>query len=491
MRLKNRLKIGSNGQSGQNGQSFNGNGSNGHKVWKEKKVRPNAKAATLETYAKEVMDDIGPIRCQGDIWYRYENGVWLEIDQQQFYRAAWEIQNEPRKVEASKKIIEAIRQQTQLVDGEQMYGAIRYIEGETHYLINCKNCVLQVSLENGSIKTVNHDEKWMFAGQIASSYHADLGCPNFIQVLRKVLPAKANRVLLLDFATSCLLPDSRFQCMLFCTGSGGNGKSTIWEAIARCFGKDLVARINYHDICANNKKYIWRLNRMLLNLGTETQGKAVGENAVLKAIVCGEEFDSDRMYRDSFRMKTTAKLAFLTNHPLRYEQASDADYRRTRIIHFGETFIGNEKASIELESMLRYEMDGLFSFIIRRISRVSFLRVLNFGDEVSQAAYNMFKTGNNPILEFYKKCLKNGEGCQVEKGVIWDCYRNYAHIFNYQPYSKVHFFRKLYQINPSYAPEDSIKRPRRSIDGKRMDVIVGCQLTDYGQELVRNSVTLL
>jgi P4 family phage/plasmid primase-like protien len=381
----------------------NGNGNGEHPI-PRRKLRLNSRKATLEDYARELLEIIGPIRCVVDNWYRYIKGVWQQVQPDLFLTDAWRLQNEPRKVEASKKMLEAIRQQSQVADID-LYGAIKY-QKDNCYLINCANCVVRVNLENGQCEGLEHSPDYMFTLQVSSNYLPEAKCPEFFRVLREVLPAKENRVLNLDFACSCLLPDCRFQCMLFCTGSGGNGKSTIWEAIAGCLGKDVVSRISYHDLCANNRKYVWKLEKMLLNLGTETVAKPIGENAIVKAITCGEAFDTDRMYGECFRMKTTCKLCQLTNHQTTYEAGSNAEVRRTRISHYGQTFEGGE-INRGLETMLEAERDGIFNMLLRRLARVLKLSEIGFGDEASRDAYEQFRSRNNLVLEFIHKCCRN------------------------------------------------------------------------------------
>jgi P4 family phage/plasmid primase-like protien len=477
VKLKARFQVGTNGNGNGNGQ--NGNGS--HPVPKQK-VRLSSRKATLEDYARELSSVIGPVKCVADTWHRYLKGMWQEVHPDIFLPPAWKLQNEPRKVEASKKMLEAIRQQSQVAE-ESLYGAIRYQEG-THYLINCANCVVRVSLEDGSCERLEHSPDFMFTLQVSSNYLPEARCPEFWKVLKEVLPAKDNRLLNLDFATSCLTPDAKFQCMLFCTGSGGNGKSTVWEAIAGCLGKDVVSRVSYHDLCANNRKYVWKLERMLLNLGTETVAKPIGENAVVKAITCGEAFDTDRMYREGFRMKTTCKLCQLTNHQTTYEAGSNAEVRRTRISHYGQTFEGGS-INRSLESVLNGERDGIFNMLLRRLGRVLTLSEIGYGDEVSQAAYKKFKGNNNLVLEFINKCLVLGqENSYVSKDHLWLSFQNFASKFQRSPWKRQTFFRKLYEIRPELSDFDDDYKARLRIGGKRTYVVWGIKFNHVGEALL-------
>lgn len=454
-------------------------GSNGHQLDKPRFVRKEAKKANIEGYSHELMTKIGPIRCVDKEWYQYRHGVWKEISEAIFLPTAWKIIN-TRSERGARQVLDAVRAQTQIEKGE-LFGAVR--TDEEGFLINCANGVVRIDKE-GEAELVGHNRKYMFTLQIDSNF-SKARCPRFLETLRETLPAHENRVLLLDIAASCLMPDSRFQAMLFCTGSGGNGKSTIWEAIARSFGQEVVARINYHDICANNRKYVWKLERMLLNLGTETQGKPIGENAIVKAIVCGEAFDTDKIYQDSFRMKTNVKLVFATNYQLRYEQGSDAEIRRTRIIHFGKQFETTTRG-LELEHVLTAEKDGIFSMLVRRLAKLLKKTRLCLGDKLSQLVYNQFKCSNNPVIEFEKACLKTSPGSRLLRQDMWICYKKFSLRHEYSPYSMQAFFRKLYQNFPKYQLDES----RTRLKGVQVWVVRNVTFTELGgclMELDRDS----
>jgi P4 family phage/plasmid primase-like protien len=269
--------------------------------------------------------------------------------------------------------------------------------------------------------------------------------------------------------------------MLFCTGSGGNGKSTVWEAIAGALGRDVVSRVSYHDLCENNRKYVWRLEHKLLNLGTETVAKPIGENAVVKAMTCGEEFDTDRMYGESFPMKTSCKLAFLTNHSISYESGSNAEIRRTRIIHYGETFEGG-RINRSLDRELAREGDGIFTMLITRLRRVVALGEMGYGDVVSQDVYRQFSGRNDMVLAFLKECLvKSGEESDyISKQDLWSVYKKFAGRLNTLRWSQEAFFRRLYEVRPDIHRMES----RRRIDGRLTYLVLGLKFSKLGQAIM-------
>lgn len=454
------------------------NGSNGHTKQIPRFPRGEQKKSNTEGYAKVVLKEIGPIKCVGKEWYQYKEGVWQRTDPDIFLPIVWKVLN-TRTARNGTNVIEAIRHQSQ-IRKEDLHGAVRTDPKDSGcFLINCTNGVIRINSE-GEAKLEKHSREYMFTLQIESEYREDEKCPRFMEVLRDVLPAKENRVLLLDMATSCLLPDSRFQAMLFCSGSGGNGKGIIWEAIAEAFGSQVVERISYHTICANDRKYVPLLQRKLLNLGTETKAKPIEENDVVKAIVSGEEFAADRMYQDSFRMKTNVKLVFLTNHQIRYEQASNAEARRTRIIHFGKQYETSAQRKLELERSMTEEKHGIFSMLVRRIHRTIKKACLGLGDKISQLVYNRFKCSNNPVIEFQKACLLPEQGSRIIKRDLWKCYQKFSEKFQYSPYKQEAFYKLLYQFFPHYQLDEA----RHRIKGQQEWVLKNLGFTLYGLELL-------
>jgi phage/plasmid-associated DNA primase len=219
---------------------------------------------------------------------------------------------------------------------------------------------------------------------------------------------------------------------------------------------------------------------MLLNLGTETVAKPIGENAIVKAITCGEAFDTDRMYGECFRMKTTCKLCQLTNHQTTYEAGSNAEVRRTRISHYGQTFEGGE-INRGLETMLEAERDGIFNMLLRRLARVLKLSEIGFGDEASRDAYEQFRSRNNLVLEFIHKCCKTAHDDEyVLKDQLWKIFRRFAATHEVKPRSDGAFYKKLYSLRPDIHRMEM----RSMIGGKQLRVIYGLGFSQLGMDIL-------
>lgn len=448
---------------------LNGNGKSLNEVFEleaPRLLRRDVKKSWIESYSHQLLEQIGPIRCVGKDWFRYKSGVWQEIEEDIFMPTAWKLLNN-RNERNVKQLLDAIRAQTQIMR-EQFFGAIK-AEGDS-FLINCANGVIRVNQETGEAVLEGHSKKHMFTLQIASNY-TNTKPRIFLSTLHRVLPAVENRRLLLDYATSCLIPDSRFERMLFCTGSGGNGKSTIWEAIAEALGYNVVSAVSYHDICDNNRKYVWKLEKKLLNFATETRTEPIKDNAIIRAIVSGEPFETDRMYRDSFTMQTNVKLVFAINNLMRYEQGSDGDIRRISLIHFGEHFEAT-KEFLEIKNALTQERHSIFSMLVRRLTKTLRLSTLPDGDETSQKAHEQFRCANNSINEFAKKCLQFGEGSYEKKQDLWEGYKQFSKNFQFSPHSQEYFFRKLYANFPNL----KLNEDRTMIEGERTYIIRNVKL---------------
>lgn len=357
----------------------------------------------------EIENRIGkPIKVKGKDWFLYSGGKWKLVDggKDPYRSIAWDVQNlANRNVRRTEELLKSIECTRQMKEGEKFYGAINDSDRE-NFLLNFSNCVLKIDRRSGEIvESLEPNPSFMFTSSLGN-YVVDIDCEFFKNTLREILPRKADRALLLDFFTSALLPDSRFECALFCIGNGSNGKSVITEALAGAFGDEVRSATRLHEICHNNRKYVHRLDKKLINVATETDSEPITNDSIFKSIVSGEPFETEKIYKaDSFVVQTVVKLCFLMNNAPIFRYGTNAENRRLRFIHFGQIF-DEMKRDLRLSEKLTSERDGILSYLVRRLPKVCQLPEMSFGSFVSQRVYETFKTNNDMIGNFISQCVE-------------------------------------------------------------------------------------
>lgn len=385
----------------------------------EKMVRVSGEGRRLESLeggsspsarmAAELLKRVGkPLKCKGDDWYLYEEGKWFMVEEGKdaFLNLAWEVQNPGnRNPRRTNDILAAIKACHQIKLGEKFYGAINNGYEKGSYLLNFTNCVLRIDRNTGEIlEQREHKSEDMFTYSLGK--YVDVDCSFFKKILRQILPRISDRKLFLDFCASALLPDSRFEVALFCIGGGANGKSVITDAVVKAIGEEVCSHLTLHQICANERKHMWRLQHKLLNVATETDTAMITNTSLFKTLVSGESFETEKLYQVAgFTMQSFCKLCFLMNDTPKIRRASEADQRRIRFLYFSNHF-REEDRDLQLRDKLVSERDGILSNLVNRLSHLCLMDEMSHGSLVSRRVENNFQGISDIVAMFYRQCLE-------------------------------------------------------------------------------------
>jgi P4 family phage/plasmid primase-like protien len=430
-----------------------------------------------------------PVKCKGKgedrEWYFYSSGKWaLNPDAPECYETlALEVQGrDNRNVRRADELLKTVHYRNRFKEGEKFWGAIRWEPGAISYFINCPTKVLEIDITTGRlIGTLDSSPDYMFTESLAVDYNSSAVCPLFDRTLTEVLEEQADIDLVLNWSTLTLIPHSKHECCLMCIGAGGNGKSIVMEAIANPIGASHVSRVTLNQICGNNRKHVFRMERKLLNLSTETEIKRIAENTVFKTIVSGEQFTTDKIFEHGFEMQTNCKLCFLLNNMPEFEGGSNAEPRRLEFAHFPKTFEGEAK-NLDLKDQLKDEAPGILRKLMERIPQVIRMKTLGIAGKASQEAKERFKITNNLPKAFVDQCLLLEQPLSsfVVRDDLWKCYRRFAHEYNTNSGFRDEAFKRMYV----YRPKLRSLEKRKVVNGEQRYVIQSAAFTDKGKELM-------
>lgn len=409
-----------------------------------------------------------PIKIDGKNWYLYNDGIWkLAGESDRFSPIALDVQGlDDRNPRTSDLILKIVNQRNHLTIGEEFYGCIRNDPlDENCYLINCPSGVMKIDLTSGRlIEIIGHSPSHMFTSSLAVDYDGKAECPKFLEIANQILPHEKDRELLYLFFGYCLFPSCRLETALFCIGSGGNGKSLLTNTIASVFGKDNRLSITLKEICKKDRKQLIRLDKKLVNLSTEVEVDPIKDSATFKMLVSGEDIETDRIYRDALTINPRCKYCLLMNHMPEFGKGSNAEIRRTRIIHFPNEYEGNRRDT-KLGEKLASEKAGILALLIDRLKKIATIDSMPLGGDESKSAQEAFGVSNNPVTAFVRKYLEltnNDYNC-VSRMKIWTLYNEFASANDLEPMNSTHLMRNLYEYYPKLDAGDL----KRDIDGEK------------------------
>jgi P4 family phage/plasmid primase-like protien len=456
-----------------------------------KSVRKKAEkiGGSVSSRLVESLEEIigAPVLVKEKKWYEYnrELGKWEQLTsgRDKYRPQALQVQELSNVNSRRAKDLLNHFEDKHIDENAKLVGAINHspmICGKGNHLINFANGVGKFNTESGElVEWMEHKPEFMFTMNLAS-YVDGKDCELFKQILKEILPLEADRLLFLNFFTCALLPNSRFEIALFCLGSGANGKSVLTEAVARAFGTEARSAIKLHQICGNDRKYVWKLENRLVNIATETDTKIIEDNSIFKNIVSGERFETDRLYREGVMMHTNVKLCFVMNEAPKFKHGTDAENRRLRMIYFAKKF-DEDNRDLDLWKKLANEASGIISYLVRRLPKVAKMDDLGRGSLASERAYTQFQTNNNLVSTFLEKCITISlQSGSLPRVTVWRIFEEFCRVRDENNWlNRDSFFRQIRKLHP----EMNVRFPVR-YQSVLTNHIKNVRLTDYGQLLL-------
>jgi phage/plasmid-associated DNA primase len=164
-----------------------------------------------------------------------------------------------------------------------------------------------------------------------------LGAKNtkFEQVLAQYLPDPNKRKLLAQFIVAAMIPGLTIQKILFCIGTGGNGKGTIFSIISELFSA-LASNVKFHDL-GDRWKPFGTYNKAL-NIDEDAVMHGLTQEAicVIKTITGDGTMIMDRKYGSPISCRPTFKQLIACNNIPSMGEANEAIARRFLALPFTE-----------------------------------------------------------------------------------------------------------------------------------------------------------
>ena len=281
-------------------------------------------------------------------------------------------------------------------------GCVWFDEAKKKVMVNALNGIITINLKSGTVE-LGEADPWSFATErFPVSYDPAAKCHMFDYLLTSALPDAADQNLLQCFAGYCLLPDYRFQCVLFAHGRPNSGKSLlIYHGLGSVFGDRLMSKVSLEKICSGGDE-LRHLEHSLMNIGTEIEEHHLEDSNIFNQLTSGESIDAALKYERSRTIKPSCKHIFIGNHPPRWKRGSHAQTRRIAMIHFPNNF-SKEAKDGRLENEVKQEGSGILNWMIAGLLKVAALTAIPLGSETSRAHYEHFKLHNNPVETFNAK----------------------------------------------------------------------------------------
>jgi putative DNA primase/helicase len=191
-------------------------------------------------------------------------------------------------------------------------------------------------------------------------------CPTFMRTLARVLPDPAVRDYVQRFAGYALTGVVREHVLPLWYGSGGNGKSSIINAIQHVLG-DYAITMNPEVLMeSRNDRHpteIAVLRGVRLAVCSEIDSGRQWNESRVKRLTGGDPITARYIARDPFEFQPSHKLIVVANNKPGLKVVDEAIKRRINLVHFGVTIPEDEQDSA-LPDKLREEAPGILAWAL-------------------------------------------------------------------------------------------------------------------------------
>ncbi len=231
------------------------------------------------------------------------------------------------------------------------------------YLLNCANGT--VDLRTGGLRP--HDRGDLITKVAPIAFDPDARAPRFEEALVEWQPDPDVRAFLQRWAGYAATGVIRDHVLPVAFGVGANGKSTLFDLLARILG-DYSAAMPAHFLAIQKQEKhdteIARLRGVRLAVASETSNGCALDEAKVKRLTGGDVLTGRFMRADFIDFRPTAKFVLLTNHRPRLRGTDEGIRRRVLLVPFDNVIPADKRDGKLAERLFREEAPGILRWIV-------------------------------------------------------------------------------------------------------------------------------
>jgi P4 family phage/plasmid primase-like protien len=310
------------------------------------------------------------------------------------------------------------------------------------WVLNCENGTLD--LKTGALWP--NDPAALCSKIAPVEYDATAAAPLFTRTLEQALPDPEVRAFFQRAIGYGLTGDMSEHLLFLMLGSGGNGKSTLLNAIANALGdyagpapKSLLMS---SKLGAQSYELADLRGRRMVTV-MELSQREYMDSSRLKSVVGGDRIIAARKYENQVTFTTQAKIFMPCNSKPRLNDDDEGAWRRIALIEFPSAFLTDDVRDRALPDLLKAEAPGILAWAVRGCLEWQKCG-LRIPDACRDATAN-YRHEENNVAQFVDDCVERGNG-QILSSRLYDVYREWTQGEGVQPMSKRGFGLKLKKL---------------------------------------------
>lgn len=312
------------------------------------------------------------------------------------------------------------------------------------WLLNVKNGT--IDLRTGTLRP--HERNDLITKLAPVAYDPLAICPTWVRFTRRIFDKNDELEIFVQRAIGySLTGDTSEDKLFFSYGKGGNGKTTLFETMARLLGEywqkaptEMLMAKNFGDGIPND---VARLAGARFVVTAEIEeGRYLSESRV-KDLTSRDTIPARYMRQDWFQFTPTHKLWMYGNHKPVVRGTDKGIWRRLCLIPFTVTIPEAEKDCHLLEKLLA-EAAGILAWAVGGC--LDWQKNGLPMPDVVRAATEAYRSESDTLGAFVEECCFTGQGSEsyeVRAGDLYRAYVKWAEERSEKPINATRFGRQM------------------------------------------------
>ena len=234
--------------------------------------------------------------------------------------------------------------------------------------------------------------------------------------------------------------------LIIAYGEGRNGKSTLFNVIARVLGSysgSLSADVLTNSCRRNIKPELAELRGKRLVIASELEEGNGLNTAVLKQLCSTDPIYAEPKYRRPFSFIPTHLAVLCTNHLPSIGTMDTGTWRRIKVVPFNAVIQGDSEVKNYTEYLFKSAGGAILKWIMDGSKMVIENGYKIEAPDAVKSVVEEYRATNNDFQEFLDSCCNVGDGYSIPSGELYTAYRSYATNQGFFPKNKQNFYSNL------------------------------------------------
>lgn len=297
------------------------------------------------------------------------------------------------------------------------------------FLINCRNCVLDLSEDQP--KMLEHNADLLLSKICNASYNPAATCTLWEKTVNEIMQGDSSKIEYLQKMSGRFLTGdtSEEAFYIFFGATTRNGKSTITELLLYLLGdyattispESLAIKVNKDSRTASPD--IAKLAGTRLVVASEPPRRMLFDSSLVKTLTGRDTVSARFLHENEFQFKPKFKLILNSNYLPVISDKTVFSSNRVKVVPFERHFTEKEQNK-HLKEQLQQEIDGILNWCIQGLS---LYRKEGLEPPTAvQIATHEYSEDSDKIGKFISECLEKSDQNLAAK----DVYEKYSHWCN-------------------------------------------------------------